>query len=284
MNQAEALAKLQATELEILLVIAAFCREHDITWFLEGGTALGAIRHKGFIPWDDDVDIALLREDYDRFCELAKTGLPSGYSLHTSRNTAGNAALFAKVYKDGTRFENQETREAGHAQGIFVDVFPYDRLPVDSAERRREISRASRAQQLSYLYHARSVTVPHRGALGAAERAACFLAHGVLRLIVSDAEWFQNCFDGAIVREGELSDECLTLVWPNMSPISAKSLVPPAVAQFEGHELPVPHDVELYLEHVYGDWRRIPDPEDRHTHLPLFIDFGDGTTWGSAAR
>ena len=117
MNQAEALAKLHATELEILLVIAAFCREHDITWFLEGGTALGAIRHKGFIPWDDDVDIALLREDYDRFCELAKTGLPSGYSLHTSRNTAGNAALFAR---NEVRFASSLLLLCGRLSGLLL--------------------------------------------------------------------------------------------------------------------------------------------------------------------
>ena len=280
MDSQTALRKLQETELEILLVVADFCEEHDITWFLEGGTALGAARHQGFIPWDDDVDIAMLREDYDRFCALAETGLPAGYSLHTARNTPGCASLFAKVYKNGTRFENRETREAGHRQGIFVDVFPYDRLPADSARRHREISRASLAQRLSYLYHARSVSVPHAGVLGSLERLVCRAAHAVLRATVRDPVVFQDRYDAVVAEERDgLSEECLTLVWPNMRPVETCRILPPSTAAFEGHELPVPRDLEFYLENMYGDWRQIPAPGDRHTHLPLLLDFGDGTVW-----
>lgn len=277
-----ALKKLQDAELEILLVVGDFCRRNDIDWFLEGGTALGAARHSGFIPWDDDVDIAMLREDYDRFCALAVDGLPDGYSLHTSLNTEGCASLFAKVYKDGTRFDNQETREAGHHQGIFIDVFPYDRLPADMGERRRAIRKASLTQKISYLYHAKSVTLPHTGALGAVERLVCRAVHAVLRVLVHDPGCFQVAFDRAArCAEKECSNECLSLVWPNMEPIAVERLLPVSTASFEGHVLPVPHDLEFYLENMYGDWRRIPKPEDRHTHLPLLIDFGDGCVWES---
>ena len=280
MDSQATLRRLQQTELEILLVISDFCERNGIAWFLEGGTALGAARHKGFIPWDDDVDIAMMREDYDRFCELARKELPEGYSLHTARDTRGFVALFAKVYKDGTRFENQESREAGLDQGIFVDIFPYDRLPSNADERRREIARASRAQKLSYLYHAKSVNVPHKGVLGILERAACRVTHLVLRATVRDSSAFQDAFESALVTdEGALSNECLSLVWPYMEPISFDSLVPTATAQFEGHELPVPRNLDLFLANAYGDWRKLPDPEDRHTHLPLLIDFGDGCVW-----
>lgn len=100
MNNTEALKKLQDIELDILIMLKDFCLQHDISWFLDGGTVLGAARHKGFIPWDDDIDIGMLREDYDRFVSLAKTELPSGYSLHDWSNTPGYSAMFAKVYKD----------------------------------------------------------------------------------------------------------------------------------------------------------------------------------------
>ena len=104
MNNTEALKKLQDIELDILIMLKDFCLQHDISWFLDGGTVLGAARHKGFIPWDDDIDIGMLREDYDRFVSLAKTELPSGYSLHDWSNTPGYSAMFAKVYKDNTKF------------------------------------------------------------------------------------------------------------------------------------------------------------------------------------
>lgn len=280
MDTSCALRKLQEEELDILLAVARLCEKNNITWFLEGGTALGALRHEGFIPWDDDVDIAMLREDYDRFCRIADRELPEGYSLHTSRNTPGCASMFAKVYRDNTRFENQETREAGHDQGIFVDVFPYDRLPVDTRERRRAIRRASWAQKGSYLYHAKTISVPHGGVLGSVERLCCRLAHGALRALVHDSVVFQDEFDRAVKCQGaELSEDVLSLVWPYMDPIPVEKIVPVSTASFEGHSLPVARDPEFYLTNMYGDWRQIPAPEDRHTHLPLLLEFSDGTVW-----
>ena len=163
MNDAEALKKLQETELDILLVIAAFCEERGIEWFMDSGTALGAMRHGGFIPWDDDIDIGMMRGDYERFIELAQDGLPAGYSLQTFDNNETFAGLFAKVYKEGTAFHTKETIEAGCDQGIFVDVFPYDVLAADAGQRARQLKTARTWQSASYLYHAKTITVPHKG-------------------------------------------------------------------------------------------------------------------------
>lgn len=169
-SKAHALLKLQNIELDILRVIAAFCSSHNIRWWLDGGTCLGAMCHRGFIPWDDDIDIGMMRTDYDRFCSLAEGGLPEGYSLHTSRNTAGYAAMFAMVYRDGTRFENQEHREASSSMGFFVDIFPYDQLYTDRRLRAKQVRTASIAQKRTYLYHSSTIVVPHVGILGRLEK------------------------------------------------------------------------------------------------------------------
>lgn len=283
MQQEEALKKLQSTELSILKIIADFCRENSITWWLDGGTCLGAMRHQGFIPWDDDIDIGMMREDYDKFCSLAESGLPSGYSIHTSRNSSGYAAMFAKVYKDGTRFENQEGRDASSSMGIFVDVFPYDRLYEDAHLRRKQVRAASIAQKRSYLYHSETITVPHKGALGCLEKAGCVLLHHIERLVIKNSLIYQDLFDSCIANNesGEVSDDCLTLAWPNMEPIQVADVLPASEAEFEGSLFPVPHNTEKYLTIMYGEWRVIPAPEDRHTHLPLLLDFGDGEIWSA---
>lgn len=282
LDSGKALAKLQLTELDILVRISELCEENHIEWWLDSGTCLGAVRHRGFIPWDDDIDVGMMRSDYDRFCEIALAGgLPRGYSLHTSSNTPGYAAMFAKVYKDGTSFENQESRDAKSNMGIFVDVFPYDFLYEDPWMRAKQIRLALRAQRGSYLYHSSSINVPHKGLLGYIEKVGCKLLHIMHRVWNSDASLYQSRFDRAIpdFRKGALSNEVMTLAWPYIDSIMFSDIVPTIKAEFEGMAFPVPGNTEKYLTAMYGDWREIPSPENRHTHLPLLIDYGDGEVW-----
>lgn len=279
MNDMEALKKLQETELDILLMLKDFCDTHSITWFLDGGTTLGAARHGGFIPWDDDIDIGMIREEYDRFITLAKTELPEGYSLHDISNTQGYAAMFAKVYKDGTEFHTDETMEAGCNQGIFVDVFPYDRLAKDAGRRKKQIRNARTWQSILYLYHSRTIVVPHRGVLGAIERGGCKIAHTVVRAAFHPNA-IREKFERSIISNNEETiDRFITLPWPNISGFDKNVLTPPVPLKFEGYEFPAPAQPEKYLETTYGAWQNLPPIEDRHTHLPKHLDFGDGITW-----
>ena len=281
MSPEQALKRLQEAELEILLAISEVCEKTQVSWWMDSGTALGAVRHGGFIPWDDDIDIGMLRSDYDRFLEVAPRLLPEGFSLHTARDTKGFAPLFAKVFLDGTRFETQETREAGLRQGIFVDVFPYDFLYEDSSRRKAQISSAVNAQHKSYIYHAKSINVPHGGMLGACESLGCRAMHALERLAIENPAVLQDEFDANVPVEGGrgVSNLVLSLVWPQMEPLAVDDYLPCANASFEDCELPVPRHIEKYLTAMYGDWRKLPAPEDRHTHLPLLLDFGDGEVW-----
>lgn len=286
MNQKESLRKLQLEELDLLLTISVFCERENITWFMMSGTALGALRHKGFIPWDDDIDIGMLRKDYDRFIQLAENGLPSGYSLHTVDNTPGLAGFFAKVYRDGTVFQTAETKEAGCQQAIFVDVFPFDRVSDDEKTREKQLARAKTWQRMSYLYHSGSITVPHRGALGSAERLACRVAHHVVHPLMS-VDHIRGNFERAIEMTEPTADGPLgypegsytTFAWPYAAPVDLELLVPVSKATFEAHELPVPARCCDYLENEYGDWRQLPPPEQRRTHLPERLVFSDGSEW-----
>lgn len=283
MTDDSALAQLKAVELSVLNAVGSLCDKFGINWWLDGGTCLGAMRHKGFIPWDDDIDIGMMRSDYDRFCNIAPAELPDGFSFHDSRNSPGYAAMFCKVYKDGTLFENQEGRDSGSAMGIFVDVFPYDLLYEEPELRSRQLKLALNAQRRSYLYHSGNIIVPHRGFLGSVEKAGCKVLHFIERASNKDPLEYQRQFNRAIPDSsvGAVGRECLTLAWPNMNPISMDDIFPLAQAEFEGELYPVPRLTDKYLTTMYGDWRAIPKEEDRHTHLPLLIDFGNGEIWES---
>ncbi len=121
----EDLKKLQAVQKEILDEIVRICNKHDITVFLSGGTLLGAVRHKGFIPWDDDLDVCMFREDYDKFVNIVKAELADKYTYIDYNVEKDYAMCFAKIIKNNTvlleRNANPKVRN-----GIYVDVFPLD--------------------------------------------------------------------------------------------------------------------------------------------------------------
>lgn len=272
----ETLRRLQAVLLEMLKDIDAACRKGGIEYFLDAGTCLGALRHGGFIPWDDDIDLGMSRANYQRFIEIAPDLLEGrGYVVAHPGSDERVAGMFAKVWKKGTVFSTRETVEAGLPQGIFVDVFPYDDVHADEGVARRQL-RACRAwQNVSYLHHAKTITVPHRGVLGKAERMACSLAHGVARAVFSPKRIASSFERVAALGSSAPSGSCANMAYPQFGRFPSEVLWPTRLWRFEDADFPVPADPERYLEIAYGpSWRELPPESKRRNHAPLALDFG----------
>lgn len=123
------LNKLHLTLFEILTEIDRICRDNDIKYFLDSGSALGAVRHGGFIPWDDDIDIGMLRKDYEHFLKIAQNSFDKKYFLQTRDTDDKYNKLHAKVRKNDTIFlESIYDNKKMHC-GVFVDIFPFDKVP-----------------------------------------------------------------------------------------------------------------------------------------------------------
>ena len=125
----ETLRKLQLTQLEILKVVDGICKKYNIRYSLYAGTLLGAVRHKGFIPWDDDLDICMLRKDYNRFIKAWNREQPDGYLLQNKENCPTFTQSFTKIRKEHTTFLQAADLVDQYHVGIFIDVFPVDRIP-----------------------------------------------------------------------------------------------------------------------------------------------------------
>ena len=232
------LRKLQLLELRILKEVDRVCRELGITYFLDSGSVLGALRHGGFIPWDDDIDLGMPRADYDRFVA--------------------------------------ETIEAGFDQGIFVDLLPYDALSSDPATAAKQRRDCRFWQSVSYLSHAKSIVVPHKGALGAIERAACGAAHLAARGLYSP-EKIVSRFNKAATCGNDpslASDDLVVMAYATYEPYARSMMLPTSTVTFEGFEFPAPADPEAFLRQLYGEWQKLPPVEARRNHAPVELDFG----------
>ena len=270
----DSLARLQAAELDILSQVDVICRENGLTYFLDGGSCLGALRHGGFIPWDDDVDIAMPYQDYERFCELAPEQLGEGYTLHTPKNTPEQAALWAKVCLDGTRFIDSDAIEAGYEQGIFVDVFPYRPLDADESAAARQIRDTSLFQRMAFLHATAHPHLP-KGTLlpGLVHAGTTAVNKTVARL------WEPAKLAARLDAAWETSNpgrQWANACYAHRCSYDQDVLFPPAEVDFDGLRLYAPANAERYLEILYGDWHRLPPESERYTHLPEVLDFGDG--------
>ncbi|MBR5581627.1 MAG: LicD family protein [Treponema sp.] len=126
----EELRKAQLLMLKILKEVHRVCEENNIKYFLSDGTLIGAIRHNGFIPWDDDLDIGMLREEYEKFCKIAPEKLGDEFVLQTTETDPGYAWQFGKVMLKNTVWLESAAKNTNRNNfGIYIDIFPYDKIP-----------------------------------------------------------------------------------------------------------------------------------------------------------
>lgn len=118
-----------AVQLEMLDEVERICRKYGLKYFADSGTLIGAVRHKGYIPWDDDIDLAMLREDYEVFVQVAGKELQSPLVLQTAYTEENYLRGHAQLRNSRTTGCNEEDRKAGYNCGIFIDIFPLDGMP-----------------------------------------------------------------------------------------------------------------------------------------------------------
>ncbi len=264
------LRKLQLCQLDIALDIKKICEKHSIDYFMIGGTLLGAVRHQGFIPWDDDLDIGMLRKDYERFLVVCKSELPAHLFLQTWDTDEEYGYSFAKVMLKGTVFREVAKGLSKSKSMIFVDIFPYDNMPENMIVQKvmfltEDIAKKILLTKLGYEIRKQSKHAIYHTIL--AVMAKLFSVNFLKRVIIS-SQMFANKsqtkrvinFSGAY-RDREWLDSRL-VVTEDM--------------QFEGYTLKAPQGWRQLLTNMYGDYMQLPPVEKRgNRHLAMDIDIGE---------
>ena len=266
----EQLKELQKVELGILAEIIRVCEKNGLMYFTVGGTTLGAIRHNGFIPWDDDIDIGMMRDDYERFIEIAPQELAEGYTLTHFKYDEEVPTYFAKVRKDGTKFVEEYTKDIDMHQGIFVDVFPFDIVPQNKMLRKLYNSRAKLWNQ---LFIAKSVNMPsfhpkkHKVLLTVIRKSLHVLMKPVSKeILYSEADRAMRAYNkrkGKKVSTRGLEVFCCDI----------KDLLPPEEHVFEDMKVLIPANADAVLKQQYGAYMQLPPEEERYNHAPTLLDF-----------
>lgn len=248
--------ELRQRQLVLLDRLVEVCDRLGLRYYLCAGTLLGAVRHQGYIPWDDDIDVMLPRRDYEVLCREFEDD--EALSLRSSRRTPGYVLPFAKVCDERTRLEVES--DIVEDIGIYVDVFPVDGWLRD---RRRRVQRAALGRLLDLM------RVKH---LSVEVRRRSRARNAVLRLAKLAVVWLPTAWVAAALTRvatwGDLDrcDEAGVIVWGYQESVPAAAYGAPRPLVFEGRDLAGPADPETVLSVLYGRYMELPPPEARVTH------------------
>lgn len=249
--------KIWAAELDLLDKFSQVCERYGLRYFIGAGTLLGAVRHKGFIPWDDDVDVILPREDYDRLWEIAEQEFKPPYFFQTTLSENGFCRTHAQLRNSNTTGCIQEDASKDINRGIFLDVFPMDSLPDDpkkQASLRRELDVYKKI--LDYEYNIPYEVLPAKG------RLFYHLIHLFFRVVPYKA-FFQH-FNHKVLGKYSADHTTekvadLSLAWRDCVHWKREWFTDFVYLPFENLQLRAPYRYKEVLSHQYGDYMRIPD-------------------------
>ena len=274
----ERLNQLHRVLLMMMKDFAAICERENIEWMINYGSAIGALRHGGFIPWDDDVDICMLRADHDRFIDAVCADNTGKYSIVNAQTHPGYPLATTRFMLNGTEFRDSALATMDFPSGIFIDLFPLDALSDDESAYKRQVYGAWFFNKLAIAKLTREPFIAAKGVVGAAMSAAATTARitlnapGIRRLDPNAAarKLLAECDGEQTRRVGYPYDTVAT--W---CIYDADDLFPLRWVPFEDMTVPVPNHVEDLLTQLYGDWMQLPSNDVRTAHYPDILDFGD---------
>ena len=269
-------------ELEMLKQFVSACKKYSLKYYLMGGTMLGAIRHKGFIPWDDDIDVGMPRSDYEKLLGLAQGVLKSPHFLQNIYTDKSYPGIHSKIRNSNTTFIESTARKLDINHGIFIDIFPLDYYPEDVKEQKRldqcVHSMNRRISDYYYTFNTKQSLI--RRAIGLLDN----VKHPDARTTLLERDKVLKSVkeSGLIINWGG--------AWGKKEIVPAEWYGDGVDTIFEGIPVKVPTEYDKWLTQVYGNYMQLPPVNKRVTHhytevidpYTSYIDYKD--TYGRFAR
>ena len=248
---------MQKVGFEIMKAVAGICDAHELKYVLYCGTLLGAIRHGGFIPWDDDIDLAMPLKDYKRFLRIAPKELPKGYVLQTMDTTRSYRLLFAKVCADGTTALHPRFAAMDRHWGISIDIYPFVGAADGPEAFKKQVHDLRAARALKSVDQFRCTP---KSELSFVQRVTCYIPYGV-RKALSD-----RYLRSALIDPSTTKKMC-TLDAAPFEPKFDSHLFDEVVRhEFEDETFWIPARYDEALRIMYGDYMTPPPEGQRGGH------------------
>lgn len=262
----EMLKKLQKIELEMLIEVDRICKKNHIKYTIVGGTLLGAVRHGGFIPWDDDADVAMLRPEYEKFCDIIDEKLDkSRFYFQNIDRTEGYRWGYAKLRRKGTLFVRENQKHMKYEQGIFLDIFPIDGTPDNRFLRKVHKFRCFCVRKILWSEVGKK----------AAKSTIGKVWYYFLSLIPEKA--VKKMYRNLILKTNPNGTKVVrTLTFPAPKGLDGyyrKWFSQTAPILFEGYEFAGVMDYKGWLSYEFGDYMKLPPEDKRKTHPVNDIKF-----------
>ncbi len=279
----EILAKLHTILLRALKEFDRICRKYEITYFVGFGTAIGAARHKGFIPWDDDVDLCMMREEYEKLCQVPKEEWAEGYFLGDPRDGYQfHRTLFSGFYIAGTAYETDQhvtyfKPEGGENYPIRLDIFLFDYFDVKKLH--RMIRGADNYKRLLLYSVCKSRVIPTDPLK---IRITCRIKRTISSILKAtgwDAPRIYNAFLKYLEKnKGEyITGFDLVEVEEKEAFVSKyDELFPVVYLDFEDMKVPINKNYREVMTKIYEDYMKMPPKWKQKNGSPAVLDFGDG--------
>lgn len=271
------LRKLQLAQCKVLEDFIEICEKNHLEYFMTSGCAIGMERHGGFIPWDDDIDLGMMRDDYNKFIEIALKEYSDKYRVLDISVDDDFPFYNCEFIRKGTKMRPVIFKDCDVDMGIDVAIYPFDNVADGKWQRKYQLFMVFFWHKLRVLKDFKDPVLFFEGWKLKLVKFMCHLAHYFLKFFHVSNKFINRHYMKHATRYNKVKTEnvsCFFSTYPTEMEIKTDDLFPLKTKKFEYLDMKIPNKNHEYLTHMYGDYMQLPPKEKRKNHVPYLLEFG----------